>query len=656
MNRPRPVVSPAKSRPNPSRRRGRASIRRTTVVLGASTALLAAALVSTPSTAAMTTQAKRPAPRPPSITVATSQPRGKVSPNLLGVNHRWKLNGHGLWSRTTRSPNRKIVRKARRAGISTLRYPGGTTATMFDWKRAVGRDRNCQIEGHGGRDQHYVPARRGTAYGPDEFVRVLRAIGAKGLIMVPFINETPTDAAAWVEYMNSPVRGNPNGGVDWANRRAKNGHRKPYGIRMWEVGNETHIAPARFHLRHGLRGARQYANGGQRQFYAEPLGKKCTHPRDGVASNGRRSQVFETLYAPVQASSFELTVGPRVWKRVSKRRLAGASPRARVYHLDYRSGEVRFGDGRNGRIPADGKPVRASYVNKYAGFFKFVRQMKSVDPSIRVCASWGRSEFAKAARSRRYDCVAAHPMTNFGSRKGKTWDSRIEGHDRMMTSVKERRLDVEALQASVPNRTSVVLTEFKALRGDGEAFRGWQTSASQVTYMASLWVEWLRLGIRWGNGGALLGVNEGPVLGSPPEYVFSGEAVLRQAMRPMFLARGRVLNTSIAHNPLRRNSYGEGAYHALSAMATRGRNGGLWLMVTNKHPRRAVKTSVRLKGFVTTGSARVRRVVSEKFRSRNSGAHPRAIRLATHRRRTSPRSFTHTFPAHSVTVFNLRRR
>ena len=49
------------------------------------------------------------------------------------------------------------------------------------------------------------------------------------------------DAADLIEYLNAPADGevtNPNGGVDWAEVRAANGHPEPYGVTRFEIGNE----------------------------------------------------------------------------------------------------------------------------------------------------------------------------------------------------------------------------------------------------------------------------------------------------------------------------------------------------------------------------------------------------------------------------------
>lgn len=37
----------------------------------------------------------------------------------------------------------------------------------------------------------------------------------------------------------APVGLNPNGGVDWASIRAKNGHQEPFNVRYFEIGNEN---------------------------------------------------------------------------------------------------------------------------------------------------------------------------------------------------------------------------------------------------------------------------------------------------------------------------------------------------------------------------------------------------------------------------------
>jgi alpha-N-arabinofuranosidase len=68
--------------------------------------------------------------------------------------------------------------------------------------------------------------------GIDEFVAFCRATGAEPLICVRWSGQKPSDAAEMVEYCNDPAS-TPLGSL-----RAKNGHREPYGVKFWQIGNE----------------------------------------------------------------------------------------------------------------------------------------------------------------------------------------------------------------------------------------------------------------------------------------------------------------------------------------------------------------------------------------------------------------------------------
>jgi predicted phage baseplate assembly protein len=70
-------------------------------------------------------------------------------------------------------------------------------------------------------------------------------------------------------------------------------------------------------------------------------------------SNGRRDQVFRLANAPVLHDSLILEIdegsGSEIWTRVED--FFGSSPADHHYVLDRTTGEIRFGDGRNGSIP-----------------------------------------------------------------------------------------------------------------------------------------------------------------------------------------------------------------------------------------------------------------------------------------------------------------
>jgi alpha-N-arabinofuranosidase len=104
---------------------------------------------------------------------------------------------------------------------------GGTSIEGFEWEQAIGDwDRRAPFTTYwGGLEPNFV--------GIEEFVQLCRYVGAEPLICVRWSGKKPEDAAAEVEYLN--------GGSEtrWGKIRAQNGHRDPYGVKYWQIGNEV---------------------------------------------------------------------------------------------------------------------------------------------------------------------------------------------------------------------------------------------------------------------------------------------------------------------------------------------------------------------------------------------------------------------------------
>lgn len=141
--------------------------------------------------------------------------------------------------------------------MSTLRYPANGIMQGFEWKKSIGPIASRipqQVFA-----QASIPAQV-MEFGFDEFMAMTLAKGVSPKdvqIMVPIYDsaivypKSAQNAAAipnvlqsnadWVEYANSPNDGsNPGGGTDWAAVRAANGHAAPYGIELWNMGNEPY--------------------------------------------------------------------------------------------------------------------------------------------------------------------------------------------------------------------------------------------------------------------------------------------------------------------------------------------------------------------------------------------------------------------------------
>jgi len=174
-----------------------------------------------------------------SITVYYSEEQGVVNRNIFGNNllgydpatyegwadgyYGFSDYGAGIWDPQNNIPVEEVVNHARDIGIKVIRFPGGCGTHHYDWKKAIG------------------PNRTHFRFGIDEFLRTSRDIGAVPLITVSYFHGDEKDAADLVEYLNAPNdRSNPNGGVDWAAKRAENGRATPYGVRYFEIGNEVY--------------------------------------------------------------------------------------------------------------------------------------------------------------------------------------------------------------------------------------------------------------------------------------------------------------------------------------------------------------------------------------------------------------------------------
>ncbi len=129
-----------------------------------------------------------------------------------------------------------------RVPIAGVRYPGNPVLYNWNWKYTIGpvATRTPQPLGPNMPPQSLV-------FGFDEFMALTAARGLSSsdvqimVVIYPSASEpNPAQAAAdWVEYANAPNDGsNPGGGIDWAAKRAANGHPTPYNIRTWNIGNE----------------------------------------------------------------------------------------------------------------------------------------------------------------------------------------------------------------------------------------------------------------------------------------------------------------------------------------------------------------------------------------------------------------------------------
>lgn len=134
---------------------------------------------------------------------------------LFGTNIEWINNGNGMLEPESGKLDPDVVRLAKQAGVTLVRYPGGLFSDHFHWRDSVGprRDRPTRRHYKGGPSSRLV-------FGTDEAIEFAKAIDGELLITVNAGSGSAREAADWVEYVNKKQNAN---------------------VRFWEIGNEIYM-------------------------------------------------------------------------------------------------------------------------------------------------------------------------------------------------------------------------------------------------------------------------------------------------------------------------------------------------------------------------------------------------------------------------------
>jgi alpha-L-arabinofuranosidase len=180
--------------------------------------------------------------RLPSIVVDAAQNQGSISPGLFAKNERYTDAGDGVLDLSTLASDPTIVpiradilAYAKQAGITGLRFPGGSVAITYNWLDGIGpvlkRPTCANAAG---------PPSACYAYGIMEAMEFAEALGPESVAWTEIVLSNTISiqqAADFVAFVNAPDDGsNP-----WATLRAEYGHPQPYGVHYWCIGNE--VAP-----------------------------------------------------------------------------------------------------------------------------------------------------------------------------------------------------------------------------------------------------------------------------------------------------------------------------------------------------------------------------------------------------------------------------
>ncbi len=120
-----------------------------------------------------------------------------------------------------------VLRLTRELGATVIRYPGGNFVSGYNWEDGIG-----PVAGRPRRLDGAWHTLETNAFGLHEFVDWSRQAGTEIMEAINLGTRGVDAAREIVEYTNHP------GGTYLSDLRAKNGHKKPFNIKLWCLGNE----------------------------------------------------------------------------------------------------------------------------------------------------------------------------------------------------------------------------------------------------------------------------------------------------------------------------------------------------------------------------------------------------------------------------------
>ena len=163
---------------------------------------------------------------------------GKIAPEIFGhfAEHIGGVIYNGIWvGKDSSVPNVEgfrlsAIEKLRDIHPPVIRWPGGCFVETYNWRDGIGKNRPTRLSWWTKDDGRHET----NEFGTHEFLRFCELVGAKPYIAINVTSMTPMDARDYVDYCTSPA-----GSTALARLREENGHKEPFDIPFWGIGNEN---------------------------------------------------------------------------------------------------------------------------------------------------------------------------------------------------------------------------------------------------------------------------------------------------------------------------------------------------------------------------------------------------------------------------------
>ncbi|SER93785.1 alpha-N-arabinofuranosidase [Lachnobacterium bovis] len=171
------------------------------------------------------------------LVINDSKELGRIEPEIYGhfSEHLGRCIYEGLFvGENSDIPNvngmrQDVVNALKEIQIPVLRWPGGCFADEYHWKDGIGEKskRKKMI------NTHWGGVVEDNSFGTHEFFELCKQLGCKTYINGNLGSGTVQEMSEWVEYMTF------DGVSPMAELREKNGHKKPWKVDYFGVGNEN---------------------------------------------------------------------------------------------------------------------------------------------------------------------------------------------------------------------------------------------------------------------------------------------------------------------------------------------------------------------------------------------------------------------------------
>lgn len=143
--------------------------------------------------------------------------------------------GFYVGENNTKIPNKDGVRLdiidvLKKLKVPNLRWPGGCFADTYHWKDGIGpkEKRPSMLNIWWGN------VTENNSFGTNEFLNMCQQIGAEPYLSGNVGSGTVAELDEWVKYVNHPAGSSP-----MPLLREKNGHKEPWNVKFWGIGNEA---------------------------------------------------------------------------------------------------------------------------------------------------------------------------------------------------------------------------------------------------------------------------------------------------------------------------------------------------------------------------------------------------------------------------------